>query len=57
MTPFFKPTSGVSMRIILEASKMPGSEWMGPTKARGLETSDPIIITRRGQIIEVLEGF
>lgn len=57
MTPFFTPTSGVPMRVILEASKMPGSEWMGPTKARGLETSDPIVITRRGQIIEVLAGF
>lgn len=57
MLPFFKPTAGVSTRIVLQAAKTPSSEWFGPTRARDLEISDPIIFSRRGQIIEVLEGF
>jgi hypothetical protein len=57
MSPFFKPTAGVETRVILQAAKMPGTEWLGPTRGRTLEISDPIIFSRRGQILEVLEGF
>ena len=57
MMPFFKPTAGISHRIILEAAKTPGSEWLGPTRARAFQISDPMIFVRNAQIIEVLEGF
>jgi len=57
MLPFFTPTSGTNMRIILEAAKLPGSEWQGPTIGRTMQISDPLVFTRRGQIVEVLNGF
>ena len=57
MLPFFKPDAGIRTRIILEAAKIPGSEWLGPTRNRATQISDPLLMTRRGQIIEVLEGF
>lgn len=57
MLPFFKPEAGVNHRVIMQAAKTPGSEWFGPTRARALEISDPILISRQGQIIEVLESL
>ncbi len=57
MLPFFKPQAGVQTQVVLEAAKMPSSEWFGPTRARSLEISDPLLYTRGGQIIEVVEGF
>ena len=57
MLPFFTPTAGVNMKIRLEAAKLPGSEWQGPTIGRTMEVSDPLVFTRRGQVVEVLEGY
>ncbi len=57
MSPFWKPVSGIYNAVVLEAAKLPGSEWKGPELERDLEVSDPLIIVRRGQVIEVLEGF
>jgi len=56
-TPFFKLTSGISARVILEASLMPGSEWLGSEKERSSVKTDPVVFSRNGQIIEVLEDI
>lgn len=55
--PFMDSTSGINARVVLEACKTPGSEWKGHTAGRTMEISDPMIFTRRGQIIEVVQGF
>ncbi|MDY6957681.1 MAG: hypothetical protein SVK08_00855 [Halobacteriota archaeon] len=57
MLPFYRPEAGALQRVVLQAAKMPGSSWKGPTSGREEQTSDPILFTRRGQIIEVLTGF
>ena len=54
---FFKLTSGISARVILEASLMPGSEWLGSEKERSSVKTDPVVFSRNGQIIEVLEDI
>lgn len=55
--PWYKRTAGTPVRVVLEASKCPGTEWLGPTRNRAIRTSDPIIAVRNAQLIEVLEDL
>ena len=57
MLPFYKPELGTLQRVVLQAAKMPGTSWKGPIATGSEEISDPIVFARRGQVIEVLEGF
>lgn len=55
--PWYKRTAGTPVRILLEAAKCPGSEWLGPTRNRAIRTTDPVIFVRNAQLIEVLEDL
>ena len=57
MTPFDRFGSGSEVLFELQASKMPGSEWKGGQSERAIQTSDPLIFSRNGTIIEVQEQF
>lgn len=57
MTPFERFGSGVQILFELQASKMPGTEWKGGASERALQTSDPLIFSRNGVVLEVQEQF
>ena len=57
VTPWFKLPAGSTVAVRLEAAKCPGSEWLGPTRARASQTTEPVVFVRNGQIIEVLQDL
>lgn len=57
ITPWYKLPAGSLATVQLQASKVPGSDWMGPTRARAMQPTDPVVFVRNGQIIEVLEDL
>lgn len=56
-TPWFKLTAGVEAKVVLEAAKCPGSEWLGSQRERATQITDPVVFLRNGQVIEVLEDL
>lgn len=57
ITDFFKLTAGVNAKVQLQASLVPGSEWLGPERERAFQKTDPVVFLRNGQVIEVLEDL
>jgi len=57
LTPWYKLPAGSTARVQLQAAKCPGSHWLGPTRNRAIQTTDPVVFMRNGQIIEVLEDL
>lgn len=55
-SPWFDPIAGVNCKIIIEAAKLPGSEWNGPDKSKSMHTSDPLIFLRNPMVLESLRA-
>lgn len=57
ITPWYKVPAGSLVKVQLQAAKCPGAHWLGPTRGRAIQTTDPVIFLRNGQIIEVLQDI
>jgi len=57
MTEFITITPGIEARVQLQACKLVGTEWLGETRSRSLQTSDPVVAVRSGKVIEVLQDI
>lgn len=57
MTPFDRFGSGSEVKFELQASLVPGSEWKGGQSERSMQTSDPMLFTKNGTVVEVQEQF
>jgi hypothetical protein len=57
MAPWSRPGTSRTIKIQLQAKKLPGSKWKGGEGSDAMRESDPMIFFRNGRVIEILEEF